>query len=236
MVVAGGSQVVRAAQRATRTIPIVGLGMGDPVRDGLVSSLAQPGGNITGVSSALREMAGKRLELLKEAVPAVTRVAVLANPANASSAFQLQATQVAAQALGVQLQVVEIRSSDAFENAFAAMTKGGAEALCVLTDVLLFEHHASAIVALAQQHRLPAMYPWSMYTDAGGLMFYNMSITDAFRRGATYVDKILKGAKPANLPVEQPMKFELVINLKTAKALGLTIPPTFLFLADEVIR
>jgi ABC-type uncharacterized transport system substrate-binding protein len=237
MVVVGGHQAVRAAQHATRTIPIVGVIMGDPVREGLVASLARPGGNITGVSGTPREMAGKRLELLKEAVPAMARVAVLANPANQpSSALQLQATQVAAQALGVQLQVVEIRSSDEFENAFAALTKAGADALFVLTDAMLFERHASDIVALAQQHRLPAMYSWSMYTDAGGLMFYNLSNTDAYRRGATYVDKILKGAKPADLPVEQPMKFELVINLKTAKALGLTIPPTLLFLADEVLQ
>jgi len=181
-------------------------------------------------------MAGKRLELLKEAVPAVTRVAVLANPANLPSAPQLQATQVAAQALGVQLQVVEIGSPDEFENAFAAMTKAGADALFVLADPVLFERHVSAIVALAQQHRLPAMYSWRMYPDAGGLMSYNTSLTDAYRRGATYVDKILKGTKPADLPVEQPMKFELVINLKTAKALGLTIPPTLLFLADEVLQ
>jgi putative ABC transport system substrate-binding protein len=238
MVVAGGYQAVRAAQHATRTTPIVGVIMGDPVRDGLVASLARPGGNTTGVCGGIsREITGKRLELLKEAVPAVTRVAVLANPANyPSTALQLQATQVAAQALGVQLQVVEIRSPDEFESAFAAMTKAGADALFVLTDTLLFERHASDIVALAQQRRLPAMYPWSMYTDAGGLMFYNMSNTDAYRRGATYVDKILKGAKPADLPVEQPMKFELVINLKTAKALRLTIPPTLLFLADEVLQ
>jgi ABC-type uncharacterized transport system substrate-binding protein len=237
VIVAGGIPAVRAAQHATRTIPIVGVIMGAPVREGLVASLARPGGNITGVSGTPREMAGKRLELLKEAVPAMARVAVLANPANQpSSALQLQATQVAAQALGVQLQVVEIRSSDEFENAFAALTKAGADALFVLTDAMLFERHASDIVALAQQHRLPAMYSWSMYTDAGGLMFYNLSNTDAYRRGATYVDKILKGAKPADLPVEQPMKFELVINLKTAKALGLTIPPTLLFLADEVLQ
>jgi putative ABC transport system substrate-binding protein len=236
IVVAGGYPAVRAAQHATRTIPIVGVLMGDPVREGLVASLARPGGNTTGVSGTPREMAGKRLELLKEAVPAVTRVAILANPANTSSALQLQATQVAARALGVQLQVVEIQRPDEFENAFAAMAKAGADALFVLTDSMLFERHASAIVVLAQQHRLPAMYPWSMYTDAGGLMFYNLSNTDAYRRGATYVDKILKGAKPADLPVEQSMKFELVINLKTAKALGLTIPPTLLFLADEVLQ
>jgi len=237
MVVTGGALGVRAAQHATRTIPIVGVVMGDPVEAGLVASLARPGGNITGVSGTPREMAGKRLELLKAAVPEVTRVAVLANPANhPSSARQLQETQVAAQALGLQLQLVEVRSPDEFAGAFAAITRAGAEALFVLTDTLLLERHVRDIVALALQSRLPAMYPWSMYTDAGGLMFYNLSLTDAYRRGATYVDKILKGAKPADLPVEQPMRFELVINLKTAKALGLTIPPTFLFLADEVIQ
>ena len=233
----GGHQAVRTAQHATRTIPIVGVIMGDPVREGLVTSLAQPGGNITGVSSAPREMAGKRLELLKAAMPAVTRVAVLANPANQpSSTRQVQEVQVVAQALGVQPQVVAIRSPEEFKPAFTAMTEAGAEALLVLSDALLFERYVSEIVALAQQHRLPAMYSWSMYTDAGGLMFYNLSNTEAYRRGATYVDQILKGAKPADLPVEQPMKFELVINLKAAKALGLTIPPTLLFLADEVMQ
>jgi putative ABC transport system substrate-binding protein len=237
IVVVGGDQAVRAANHATSTIPIVGVIMGDPVGAGLVASLARPGGNLTGVSGTPPEIAGKRLELLKEAVPAVTHVAVLTNPANhPASASQLQATQVAAQALGVQLQVVEIRSPDAFANAFAAMIKAGADALFVLTDPLLFERHASTIAALALKHRLPAMYPWRIYTDAGGLMFYNLSMTDMYRRGATYVDKILKGAKPADLPVEQPMKFELVINLKTAKALGLTIPPTLLVLADEVMQ
>ena len=182
-------------------------------------------------------MAGKRLELLKEAVPAVTRVVVLANPANQpASALQLQETQVAAQALGVSLHVVEVQSPDEFESAFAAMTSAGASALVVLTDPSMLERHVSAIVALALKHRLPAMYPWRNYPDAGGLMSYSLSLTDAYRRGATYVDKILKGTKPADLPIEQPTKFELVINLKAARALGLTLPPTFLFLADEVIR
>jgi putative ABC transport system substrate-binding protein len=236
MVVVGGRLAVRAAQDATPTIPIVGVIMGDPVREGLVASLAQPGGNITGVSGAPREMAGKRLELLKEAMPAVTRVAVLANPANPSSARQLQETQVAAQALGVHLHVVEVQSPDEFESAFVAMMSVGASALVVLTDASMLERHVSGIVALALTHRLPAMYPWRIYPDSGGLMSYNMSLTDGYRRGATYVDKILKGAKPADLPVEQPTKFELVINLKAAQALGLTLPPTFLFLADEVIR
>ncbi len=239
MVVVGGHLAVRAAKHATSTIPIVGVVMGDPVRDGLITSLARPGGNITGISSqggAGGGLTGKQLELLKEAVPGVTHVAVLANPANPRVAPLVQEAQAAAQALGVQLHIVEARSPDEFESAFAAMTKAGADALFVLTDALLFERHASTIAALALQNRPPAMYPWRMYTDAGGLMFYNLSMTDAYRRGATYVDKILKGSKPADLPVEQPMKFELVINLKTAKALGLTIPSTFLFLADEVLQ
>jgi putative ABC transport system substrate-binding protein len=210
--------------------------MGDPVGEGLVAGLAQPGGNITGISAAPREMAGKRLELFKEAVPAVTRVAVLANPANPSTTRQLQETQVAAQALGLHLHLVEVQSPDEFQSAFVAMTRAGDSALFVLTDASMLERHVSDIVALALKHRLPAMYSWRTYPDAGGLMSYNTSLTDAFRRGATYVDKILKGAKPADLPVEQPMKFELVINLKIAQALGITIPPTLLFLADEVIH
>jgi putative ABC transport system substrate-binding protein len=236
MVVAGGAPAVRAAQHATRTIPIVGVIMGDPVGEGLVAGLAQPGGNITGISGAPREIAGKRLELFKEAVPAVTRVAVLANPANPSTTRQLQETQVAAQALGLHLHLVEVQSPDEFQSAFVAMTSAGDSALFVLTDASMLERHVSDIVALALKHRLPAMYSWRIYPDAGGLMSYNTSLTDAYRRGATYVDKILKGAKPADLPVEQPMTFELVINLKTAQALGITIPPTLLFLADEVIR
>jgi ABC-type uncharacterized transport system substrate-binding protein len=239
MVVVGGHLAVRAAKHATSTVPIVGVVMGDPVRDGLITSLARPGGNITGISSqggAGGGLTGKQLELLMEAVPGVTRVAILTNPANPRDAPLVQEAQVAAHALGVQLQVVEARSPDEFESAFAAMTRAGAGALFVLADPLLFERHASTIAALALQSRLPAMYPWSMYIDAGGLMFYNLSLTEVFRRSATYVDKILKGAKPADLPVEQPMKFELVINLKTAKALGLTIPPTVLFLADEVLQ
>jgi len=237
IVVVGGAVAIRAAQHATSTIPIVGMIMGDAIEAGLVASLARPGGNITGVSSTSYDIAGKRLELLKEAVPGVTRVAVLANPANQpSSARQVQETQVAAHALGMQLHVLELRSPDEFAGAFSAMTRAGAEALFVLSDAFMFERYANDIAALALTHRLPAMYPWRMYTDAGGLMSYSLSMTDAYRRGATYVDKILKGATPGDLPVEQPMRFDLVINLKTAKALGLTIPSTFLFRADEVLQ
>jgi putative ABC transport system substrate-binding protein len=236
MVVAGGSIAVRAAQQATSTIPIVGVIMGDPVQQEFVPSFAQPGGNITGLSGPEPEIAGKQLEMLKEAVPSVRRVAVLMNSANPSAVEAGQAAQKAAHVLGVQLQVVEVERPDQCESAFAAMTEANASALFVLFDSLMLERHVPALIALALQHRLPAMYPWRIYPDAGGLMSYSLSLTDAYRHAAVYVDKILKGAKPADLPVEQPMKFELVINLKTAQTLGLTIPPSLLLLADEVIR
>jgi len=210
--------------------------MADPVEEGFIASLAQPGGNITGTSRQSLDLTSKWLELLKEAVPGVRRVAVLANPANPRTALHVQEAQVAVQALGIELHVVEVRSPDELERAFAAVHRADAGALLVFADPLVSDSHVSVITALALQSRLPAMYPWRMYPDAGGLMSYNVNITDAYRRSATYVDKILKGAKPAELPVEQPMKFELVINLKTAKALSLTLPPTFLFPADEVIR
>ena len=180
-------------------------------------------------------MSGKRLELLKETFPQVSRIALLMNSTNTNSA-NLRETQVAAKALGVELQVLEVRRPDEIESAFAAMQRTGADALILLTDPLVLEPHLDTVTALASRNRLPAMYPWRMYVDAGGLMSYGISLRDMYRRAAIYVDKILKGAKPADLPVEQPMKFDLVINLKTAQALGLTIPPTLLFQADEVIR
>jgi putative ABC transport system substrate-binding protein len=182
------------------------------------------------------ELAGKRLELLKEAVPQASHMAVLLNRTNPPAVSQLRETQVAAQALGVELQILEPRSPDEFASVFAAMTQAGAGALLVLTDPFLFQGHLSDITALALQSKLPAMYPWRMYVDVGGLMAYGMSLREHYRRAAVYVDKILKGAKPADLPVEQPITFELVINLKTAQELGLTIPPSLLFQADEVIR
>src|SRR5262249_35683956 len=178
---------------------------------------------------------GKRLELLKEVVPTISRIAALCNAANAAGAPFLHATQAAAQALGVELHVLEVRTSDEFEGAFAAATRGRAKPLILMPHALLAHHH-TRIVDLAQRHQLPGMYPDREYVDAGGLMVYNALIANRNHRAAAYVDKILKGAKPADLPVEQPTTFTLVINLKTAKALGLTMPPTLLFRADEVMQ
>jgi putative tryptophan/tyrosine transport system substrate-binding protein len=224
-----------AAKQATTTIPIVMLGVADPVKNGLVASLARPGGNITGLASLPHELIGKRLELLKAVLPTVSRVAVLWNPANHASAVAVREADVATQALGVQLHRVEARGPDAFDRAFAAMTEAHAEALLILGDPLFFEHRRR-LVELAVRSRLPTMHNIRPYVEAGGLMAYGPRVTDLRRRAAVYVDKILKGAKPADLPVEQPMTFELIINLKTAEALGLTIPPTLLFQATDVIR
>ena len=182
------------------------------------------------------ELGGKQLEVLKEAVPQVSRVAVLANPASPGYGPGRDNLTAAAQALGLHLHVVELSRADEVDHAFLALTREGAEAFMVLADALLLEGLRGRIVALAATHRLPAMYPWKTFVDAGGLMSYGSSLPDLRRRAAYYVDRILKGAKPADLPVEQPTKFELVINLKTAKALGITMPPHLLVLADEVIR
>jgi putative tryptophan/tyrosine transport system substrate-binding protein len=224
-----------AAKHATTTIPIVMAGVGDPVGSGLVASLARPGGNITGVVSLAPELVEKQLEFLKDVRPTVSRVAVLWNPANPVHAIMVREADVAAQRLGVQLHLVEARGPDAFDSAFAAMTSTHAGALLVLADNMFFQHRRR-LAELAATSRLPAMYNIPPMVEAGGLMAYGPSTPDIRRRAAVYVDRILKGAKPADLPVEQPMKFELVINLKTAEALGITIPPTLLFQADEVIR
>jgi putative ABC transport system substrate-binding protein len=210
--------------------------MADPVEEGFIASLAQPGGNITGTSRQSLDLTGKRLELLKEAVPGVRRMAVLANPVNPRNALHVHTAQEAAHTSGVELHVVEVRRPEEFESAFAAMTEAGAGALFVLADPYLFERHVSAIVALALKSRLPAMYPWRMYPDAGGLLSYEPSRVDSYRRAAIYVHQLLQGAKPAELPVQTPGEYELVINLKTAQALGLTLPPHLLVFADEVIR
>jgi len=236
VIVAVGPSATRAAQHATRTIPIVMTGSADPVAQGFVASLARPGGNITGGSFLMAELPGKRLELLKETVPQSTRVAVLGNPAFEPYKLYLNNLTVAAQALGLHLHVVEVRSADELDPAFAAMTRAGADALIVMADPALMDNLLGRVADLAATHRLPAMYYWKMYVEAGGLMSYGPSLTERHRRAAAYVDKILKGAKPANLPVEQSTKFELVINLKTAKALGITMPPSLLLLADEVIQ
>ncbi len=224
----------RAAKEATSTIPIVMVYVVDPVRAGLVASLAHPGGNVTGVSfTAGPEIAGKHLQLLKEAVPTLSRVAVLSAPGVAATS--LRETEVAARALGLTLQPYEVREPKEFERAFTAMTKARAEALLVLAALPNFSHR-QRIAEFAAQSRLPAMYPGREYVEAGGLMAYAANAPAMFRRAATYVDKILKGAKPADLPVEQPTKFDLIINLKAAKALGLTIPQSLLNRADEVIQ
>jgi len=226
-----------AAKQATRTLPIV-FPVADPVSSGLVTSLARPGGNLTGLSILAPEMVGKGLELLKQAVPGVSRVAVLWDPGafpERTAKDMRKEVEVAARALGVRLQFIEARGPDDFDRAFSEMTRARAGALTVLGGSMLFSER-KRLVDLAAKNRLPAVYPWREGVDAGGLMAYGPNVADLFRRAATYVDKILKGAKPGDLPIEQPTKFELVINLKTAKALGLTIPRSLLQRADQVIE
>jgi len=231
----GGAVTALAAKSATTTIPIVFIAGGDLVNIGLIASLARPGGNLTGLSLLSIEMGAKRLELLKEAFPKVRRVAVLGNPAGPSYANQLKETQAAAKAFGLQLQILEVRDPKNFESAFSAVNQRGIGALLVLSDPM-FHAQQKQIADLAAKSRVPVMFFDREFVEAGGLMSYATNIADVFRRAATYVDKILKGATPADLPVEQPMKFELVINLKTAKQIGLTIPPNVLARADKVIR
>ena len=235
VIVAWGTPGALAAKNATSTIPIVMPAAADPVASGLVASLARPGGNVTGLSLMSPELGGKRLQLLKEVVPGASRVAILSNPTNAWHAAYLRETDAAARVLGVQLQPLEIRAPEDIDRAFQAAIRGRASALTVVEDFLVFTHRAR-IVALAAKSRLPAIFAWREAVDGGGLMSYGTNISDLDRRAATYVDKILKGAKPADLPVEQPTRFELVINLKTAKALGITFPPSILIRAPEAIQ
>jgi ABC-type uncharacterized transport system substrate-binding protein len=238
VILTGGTAQALAAKHATKTIPIVFAGAADPVTDGLVTSLARPGGNITGTSMLAPELVGKRLEQLKQAVPGISRVAVLWHPGNLGERTEKDTrkeSDVAARALGLQLQFVEARRSADFDRAFSDMTRAHVGALTVWSSPM-FNTERTRLVDLAARHRLPAVYPWREAVDVGGLMSYGPDPADLFRRAATYVDKILKGAKPADLPVEQATKFDLVINLKTAKALGLTIPPSLLQRADQVIE
>jgi putative ABC transport system substrate-binding protein len=235
VIVAAASVPPFAAKQATQTIPIVITNHGDPVGSGLVASLARPGANITGLSLLSLELVGKQLELLKEIVPRVSRVAVLSNPTSHTHPLYLGEAKVAARSLLVQLQLLEARGPDQFESAFAAMRREHAGALLVLGDGMFFLHR-TRIATLAAMQRLPAMFAVREHVEAGGLMAYGASLSDNFRRAGTLVVKILKGAKPADLPVEQPMRFELVINMKTAKALGITIPLTILIRADQVIQ
>ena len=236
ILVSTGTQGVTAARNATETIPIVMIGVRDPVGTGLIASLAHPGGNVTGVSGyAGLETVAKQLELLKDTVPKIRRVAILLNPTNAYHSLAMREVNVAAQTLGVQLQLLEARDPNEFDGAFAAMAKERVGALLVLSDVI-FNNHRTRLADLAARSRLPAVYGVRESVEAGGLMSYGPSFLDFYRRSAAYVDKILKGARPADLPVEQPTKFELVINLKAAKALGLEVPPLLIAQADELIE
>jgi putative ABC transport system substrate-binding protein len=238
VIVAAGTPPALAAKRATKTIPIVFPAVGDPVTSGLVTSLARPGGNVTGLTGLGPELVGKWLEQLTQTVPGVSRVAVLWQPGSFGERTEkdmLKRAEVAARALGVRVQFVEVRVPADFDRAFSDMTRAHAGALIVLPS-RMFGSEVRRLVDLAAKNRLPAVYQWKEFVDAGGLMSYGANLADLYRRAATYVDKILKGAKPGDLPVEQTTKFELVINLKTAKSLGLTIPPSLLQRADQVIE
>jgi putative ABC transport system substrate-binding protein len=235
LIVAATTPGVLAVKKASATVPIVFVDISDPVANGLVASLARPGGNITGLTIFGPELSGKRLELLKEAAPNVARVALLWNSANPANELMWKETQAVAHELRVQLQSLEVRSSNDFDSAFEAALREHAQALIAAPEPLI-NTHLKRIVEFAAKNRLPAMYGAPEVVNAGGLMAYAPSYTDMYRRAATYVDKILKGVKPVDLPVEQPTKFDFVINLKAAKQIDLTIPPNVLARADRVIR
>jgi putative ABC transport system substrate-binding protein len=237
ILVAGGLPLAQVAKNATTTIPIVMTGGGlDPVEAGLVESLARPGGNVTGLTTLNRELGGKRLELLKEAVPKLARVAVLYDPANPPSVREVkEVLPVAARTLGLTLKPWEVRGADGFDRVFAALNKDRPDGLFVTGGSLMLDN-GKRIAGLALKSRLPSVYQLREYVDAGGLMSYGADRAESFRRVAVFVDKILKGAKPADLPIERPTKFEFVINLKTAKQIGLTIPQSVLFRADKVLK
>jgi putative tryptophan/tyrosine transport system substrate-binding protein len=235
IIITDGTAVTRAVKNATKTIPIVMASDGDPVGNSFVTSLARPGGNITGLTNLLAGLSGKRLEILKDAVPGTSRFGIIWNPENPASMTGLKETQVASQSLGVQLQLLEVRGPNDFEGAFQAASKGQAGAVTVVSDSVMFAHR-TRMLTLAAKQKLPTMHTQSLWVQDGGMISYGTHFPDLYRRAATYVDKILKGAKPADLPVEQPTKFELVINLKAAKQIGLTIPPNVLARADKVIK
>ena len=235
VILTAGTAQARAIQQSTTTIPIVFAISGDPVGTGLVASLARPGGNITGLSILSPELSGKRLELLKEAAPKIARVGVLWDALVPDNTLDFEATQLAARALGLKLQSLEVRGPEDLEGAFSVAVKQRLDALVVAGGYLI-NSHTKRILAFETRNRLPAIHQGLWFAEEGGLMAYGVNFPDLFRRSATYVDKILKGRKPGDLPVEQPTKFELIINLKTAKQIGLTIPPNLLARADKVIR
>jgi putative ABC transport system substrate-binding protein len=235
VIVAGSTQSIDAARQATRTIPIVFPVTFDPVESGFVASLARPGGNLTGLSTVNPDAAAKRVELIKEIMPHISRLAVLRNPTNSGSQFPLKETEAGAKRFAIRLQILEARSVNELPGAFGAAGKGRAEALIVLADALFFAQRGQ-VAELGIKQRLPSMFDDAPSVEAGGMISYGANLADLFRRSAVYVDKILKGAKPADLPVEQPTKFDFVINLKTAKQIGLTIPPNVLARADKVIK
>jgi putative ABC transport system substrate-binding protein len=230
-----GTSATLAARKVTGTIPIVMVAGNDPVQTGLAASLARPGGNVTGLTTSSRESVGKRLELLKETLPGLSRVAVLWNPESRTNLESLKEAQAAARSLGLQLQPAEVRRPEDFEKAFASLAHKRPEALAPVGSTMFWLHRAR-IVEFATRHRLPSIFPDRDYVEAGGLMSYDADSKVLFRRAATYVDRILKGAKPGDLPIEQPTKFELVINRKTAKALRLTIPTSLLVRVDQIIE
>ena len=234
IIISGDTDAILAVQRLSQTIPVVMTAIADPVGSGLVASLVRPGGNTTGLTM-MAELAGKRLELLRVIVPRAVSMAVLAHRDHRPTAQFIRETEVAGQALNVPLQIVQVRDPGEFDGAFANMIRARAAAL-IIQNNFLFNTHLRRLADLGIKHHLPAMYPFRNFANVGGLITYGPDPDDLGRRAATYVDKILKGAKPADLPIEQPTKFELVINLKTAKALGLTIPPSLLSRADEVIQ
>jgi putative ABC transport system substrate-binding protein len=235
VIYATASTAALTVKRATTSIPVVFVILGDPLSFGLVADLARPGANLTGVGGDSPELGGKRLELLKELVPAATRVAVLMNPSNVMTAPTIREATAAAKVLGLRLQVIELREAEKLEDAFAVMTRQRAEALMVLQDPVFFGQ-AKQVLALVRKNRLPAVYVETGWVSAGGLMSYAPSRSDLHRRAAYYIDKILKGSKPGDLPIERPTKFELMINLNAAKQIGLTIPPNVLARADRVIK
>ena len=235
VIVAPTTAGAAVVMKATKTIPIVMPTSIDPIGTGLVTSLAHPGGNATGLTSVAPDLSGKRLELIKEVVPGVSHIAVLSNPTSPTIPSQMKEAKLAAQSLGLRLQTLEVRVPDDFERVFHAAITARATALFALDDVFLYTHRTQ-MLKLAAKTRLPAIYGFTEYVEAGGLMSYAANLSDSYRRSAKYVDKILKGVKPADLPVEQPTKFELVINLKTAKQIGLSIPPNVLARADRVIK